>query len=110
MLEPMDAHRLAEQRSLAYHRVVAERLRSDGRVLPVARARVTEWLAEGRSTHYARQWERLLAGPLDVLCEALVADSEEGRARRQATPFAGALDPRERWRIWQTERERAEGR
>jgi hypothetical protein len=29
-----------------------------------------------------------------------VDESEEARALRQVTPFAGAIDPRTRWRIW----------
>jgi hypothetical protein len=39
----------------------------------------------------------------------LVDDDEEARSLRQATPFAGALKPRERWRIWDEERRRVDG-
>jgi hypothetical protein len=110
----MDLHRLAEERSLAYHRVVAERLRTDPRVLARARERVRLWIAEGRVPGgvpgYAREWERLLAAPVDTVCDALVADTEEGRARRQATPFAGVVGPRERWAIWKAVRQREEER
>jgi hypothetical protein len=101
----VDPHRLAEERSLALHRVVAERLRSDPRVLRRARDKVQCWQASGQSPHYARAWLRLLAGPLEPLCELLVADTEEARALRQATPFAGAVSPQERWCIWAQTRE-----
>jgi hypothetical protein len=101
----VDPHRLAEERSLALHRVIAERLRSDPRVLGRAREKVQRWEASGRSPHYARAWQRLLEGPLEPLCELLVADTEEARALRQATPFAGVLSPQERWRIWAQTRE-----
>jgi hypothetical protein len=64
-------------------------------------------LAEGRSPHYARAWEQLLAGPMSRLCEVLVADTDDARALRQATPFAGVVGPRERWAIWRQVREQA---
>lgn len=60
----MDPHRLAEERSLAYHRVVAARLAREPRLV------------------------------------------EEARELRQSSPFAGALSPRERWRIWREVRAR----
>ena len=97
----MDPHRLAEERSIAYHRSVARRLASEPALLAAARARATEWSKAGeRSSPYARRWVKLLALPLDRLQAALVDPSENARALRQATPFAGALDPRERWRLW----------
>ena len=96
----MDPHRLAEERSLALHRVVVERLRSDPRVLSRAQEKVAHWVASGEAPHYARAWKELLGGPLEAICALLVADTEAGRAMRQATPFAGAVEPRERWRIW----------
>jgi hypothetical protein len=106
----VDAHRLAERRSLAYHQVIAERIERDPALLARARARVSDWLAEGRSPHYARAWHEVLSGPADALARLLVADTEHARALRQATPFAGALDPRERWRIWRHVAEQGDGR
>jgi hypothetical protein len=105
----MDPHRLAEIRSLAYHRAVLEKIDRDPAVLERARATVRAMLAEGRSAHYARAWQDLLSGPGPRLREVLVADTEEARALRQATPFAGALAPRERWRIWSEARRSAGG-
>jgi len=96
----MDAHRLAEERSLAYHRMVAERIERDPGIVERARERVRSWLLEGRSPYYARAWDEVLSGAPDRLRAALVSDTAEARALRQATPFAGVLDPRERWRLW----------
>lgn|GEM_PF-870720 len=97
----VDAHRLAEERSLAYHRAVTERLRERPELLERARARVASWLARG-APHpvYARPWARLLALPLEQLTDALVDPSEDAKVLRQVTPFAGALSPSERWAIW----------
>ena len=105
----MDAHRLAEERSLALHREVAEILRRDPARVTDTLARVRRW-REDRSVHpvYVDAWERLLEGPFDELWKALVDESEAARARRQSTPFAGIVDPRTRWRIWREVRERME--
>ena len=107
ILGRMDPHRLAEERSLALHRAVLARLEGDPSVLERAQANVRAMLTDGRSTHYARAWAQLLAGPVSRLREALVADTEEARALRQATPFAGVVGPRERWEIWRRVREQA---
>jgi hypothetical protein len=97
----MSSHQLAEERSLAYHRRVAELLASRPELVATAKARAREWASGGaRSAPYAQEWLAVLSGSLEELRKALVEPSEQGRARRQATPFSGALDPRERWRIW----------
>lgn len=108
--QPMDPHRLAEQRSLAYHRVVAARMHADPQILERARARIGRWLDEGRSPFYAAEWERLLAGPVEALGALMVSDTEFARALRQSTPFAGVLTPRERWALWKEARKTHEAR
>jgi len=53
-------HRLAEERSLAYHRAVASRVVVEPTVLARARARVRGWLDSGDvHAEYARAWEAL---------------------------------------------------
>jgi hypothetical protein len=97
----VDRHRLAEERSIALHRAVADRLRADPGLLDLARARVREWRASKLvADYYVDVWERTLALPIERLCDALVDASESARAMRQASPFAGVLDARERWQIW----------
>jgi hypothetical protein len=102
----MNLHELAEERSLAIHRVVAERLRRDPALLDAARARVRGWLADG-SVHraYAEAWDTLLGGPTERLFEALIDPGETARALRQCSPFAGVVDPRTRWSIWRNVRD-----
>ena len=103
----VDPHRLAEERSIAYHARVAERVRADPARLAAPRARVSAWLVAGTPhPEYARAWREILAGSVDTLCATLVDPSEHARALRQVTPFAGFLDPRERWTIWREVRER----
>jgi hypothetical protein len=104
----MDAHRLAELRSIEMHRRVAEELRGRPTLLDDARARVESWAARpGVSPYYADAWRKVLALPLPDLCAFLVDEGEHATRLRQASPFAGALDPRERWRIWREVRARA---
>jgi hypothetical protein len=104
----MDPHRLAEERSVAYHRLVADRLREEPEVLENARRRVQTWLASGSQPPplYARKWAEILAGDLPSIAAFLVERSELADELRQSSPFAGALKPRERWRIWRETRER----
>jgi hypothetical protein len=103
----MDQHRLAEERSVAYHRVIAERLSDQPEVLEKARRRVQTWLESGSVTpFYARKWAEILAGDVSSIAAFLVERSELADELRQSSPFAGALRPQERWRIWRETRER----
>ena len=97
----MDLHRLAEERSIAFHRKVLERLQVEPAILDRARARTRGWLHRGEPhAFYARAWARVLELPPEAMAAALVENSERMRALRQVTPFAGALPPKERWAIW----------
>jgi hypothetical protein len=103
----MDPHRLAEERSLAYHELVGQRLADDPAVLQRARSRVEGWARDG-SVHprWVEGWRRLLALPPAELMRALVERGDEANALRQVTPFAGAIDARTRWRVWREVRAR----
>jgi hypothetical protein len=96
----MDPHRIAEARSLAYHRVVAERLASEPAILQHARGRVGRWLDADPNSHFARAWDDVLKRPEREIAAFLTDPGERACELRQSTPFAGVLDPRERWRLW----------
>jgi hypothetical protein len=100
-------HDLAEARSLAIHRLVAERLRQDPRLVGTALHRVEAWLADGKmKPAYARAWRGLLEGPLERLLGTLTDPGETARALRQCTPFVGVIDQETRLRVWRDVRER----
>jgi hypothetical protein len=101
-------HALAEERSLEIHRLVAEELRRDPARLERVRARVRGWLADG-SVHpvYAQRWWQILSRPLEDVIAAMTDPGEDARALRQASPFAGLVDPRTRWKVWRSVRERS---
>lgn len=103
----MDPHQLGEERSLEYHREIARRLRTDPRLIENARRLLDTWEAGGgRAQHLFARWRDQLERPLDELAAFLVDSGEEARELRACSPFAGALTPRERWRIWRAVRAR----
>jgi len=102
----VDAHRIGEERSLALHRLVAERIRAEPELVRGALARIERWLNHGTiSEHYARRWQSLLLGDRDELIRVMTDPGDLGRELRQATPFAGVVDARTRWRLWRSVRE-----
>ena len=95
------SHVLAEERSLALHRAIAEKLRSEPSILERARERVRSWAERGGAhTYYVDAWADVLSRPIDEIEAFLVDGSEHARALRQTSPFAGALSARDRWRVW----------
>jgi hypothetical protein len=46
-------------------------------------------------------WREILNRPLPEIVDLLNEESEEMTALRQATPFAGALEPAERWAVYE---------
>lgn len=105
----MDPHRLAEERSVAYHRAIAERLRERPEILESARRRVEAWTSGGSVPFYAQKWAEILAGDASSVAAFLAERSELANELRQSSPFAGALRPQERWRIWRETRDRFQG-
>jgi hypothetical protein len=102
-------HAEVEERSLALHRAVAERLREQPEQVTLARQRVASWQRERAvSDAYARAWSEALDGPWESLLALLTDAGPAATALRQVSPFAGILSPRERWRIledWSARRE-----
>jgi len=101
-------HQLAEDRSLALHREVARRLRDRPELLDAARERVRGWIETGRvSRNWAEAWNEALDGTLEEVIGRITDTSQAARDLRQSSPFAGVLEPRERWEILRRVRERA---
>jgi DNA-binding transcriptional MerR regulator len=96
--KPPSGHDTADRRSLAYHRVIAERL--DEALIAEARERIDRLTAEGHMhPGYAKRWRELLALPVGRIAETVAADSQDARDLRQSSPFAGVLNEHERRRI-----------
>jgi hypothetical protein len=104
----VDLHRLNEERSVEYHRLIAERLLREPKILETARSRVAGWLtSRDQVPFYARKWAEILASDAATVAAFLVDRGELATELRQSSPFAGAISPRERWRIWRETREKA---
>lgn len=91
----------SDEYSLALGRAVARRLAADPeRVRAIgrrnlARARRDATMAD----RWLERWQTLLDGPDDELVAVLTSPAEPDRVLRQNSPFAGVLDPRERWAL-----------
>jgi hypothetical protein len=91
-------HDRARDRSLAYHRAVAGRLRKP--MVEEARHVLSRWRDQGRiDERYAERWEQLLNESVPEIRNALVDESQNSDDLRQTSPFAGVLSEPERRRI-----------
>jgi hypothetical protein len=103
VMSDADGHRLAELRSLAYHRALAKRLRRP--MIDEARHVLWKWRDQGKiDSRYAAQWEDILSRPVHEIRRTLEEDSQRSRDLRQNSPFAGMLSEPERRKILQTVR------
>lgn len=103
-------HIRIEERSIALHRAVAERIRENPELMEEAIENLKRFLQqfflEGRKPVSALlEWQELLENQsLEQALEFLVSDSERARRLRQSSPFAGIITPQERWRIYEAYR------
>ncbi len=100
-------HRDLDARSLAMHRLIAEKLQRDPALLRRAEATLTRWRAagDGSTRVYDDEWMRVLRQGLPATLRLMLDESEHGDTLRQSSPFAGILTPRERFaflRAWET--------
>ena len=99
--EPVKDHRLIDERSLALHRRIAERLRENPALIDVARDNIDRWLQDCApgACPALLEWQSILKGSIEGVLDALLATNERAVRLRQSTPFAGCLDPIERTAI-----------
>lgn len=98
---PLTGHARIDQRSLAMHRAIADKLSADPGLLRIATANLDRWYpTSGASAPYLDTWRKLLDLPLEELLHLMVDQSERMTALRQSSPFAGVLTPHERWAIY----------
>ena len=97
----MKDHRLIDERSLAFHRLVADKLRVTPSLVGRARENILRWQKDcsERAFPTLAEWETLLEGPLDELLPILTATDERAIRLRQSSPFAGLLTSEERMSI-----------
>jgi hypothetical protein len=97
------SHAWIDARSLALARAVAAKIRRNPSFLQRASDNLVRW-KERHSTwpRCLSEWEEILSSrTLDDVLAILLEDSEDGRRRRQSSPFTGILTPAERREIFE---------
>ena len=94
----MKDHRLIDERSLAFSRLIADKLRADPTLVQLARGNPERWLRDcsNRTRPALVEWCALLDGPIYELLNFLTSQEERAVRLRQSSPFAGILTPEER--------------
>ena len=97
----MKDHHLIDERSLAFSRLIAGKLRANPALVERARGNLDRWLLDcsERLRPALLEWQELLAGPLEELLSFLTSTEERAVRLRQSSPFAGFLTPDERFAI-----------
>ena len=108
---PLVGHRRIDRRSLELHRAIAAKLQAHPALLEIARDNLARWSSsQGRSQPYWDAWREILGRPLPEILELLGEERERMDAMRQSTPFAGVLEPAERWAVYARFEPRRAGR
>ena len=95
----MRTHQEIDQRSLALHQLVAEKVRHDEALLEKANQILQHWRAtvSPRTFAYLDEWQRLIDQGAEICLAVAVENSEHAAALRQASPLACLLTPKERF-------------
>jgi hypothetical protein len=103
-------HIRIEERSIALHRAVAERIRGNPKLMEEAIINLQRYLKQSLSDSRKPicplvEWQELLENQsLEEILDFMVSDSERAKRLRQSSPFSGILTPQERWRIYEAYR------
>ncbi len=94
----MRTHQEIDERSLAMHRLVTEKIRNDPALFDKAKMTIARWRTTvcANSQPYLEEWEKLMNQGMEACLIVAVEDSERARALRQSSPFAGILSNEER--------------
>ena len=103
-MEPIHSdHVRLDDRGLALHRLVAQKVLANPALLDKARANVRRWHDnhDSRSSALA-EWEQILSGPVTEVARFLVERSERATRLRQSSPFTGILTEAERLAVYES--------
>ena len=94
----MTDHRRIDERSLAFGRAVAAKLKARPELIARAKATLERWLTtcSPRARGTLLEWLETLNGPTDAVLHLLTSPDERATRLRQSNPFAGVLSPQER--------------
>ncbi len=88
-----------DRRSLALHRLVAEKMRRDPALIGRAAVILARWRANAQpgTDRWLRQWATLFDQGLAATLAVATEDSEHARALRQSSPLSCLLSNKDRW-------------
>jgi hypothetical protein len=96
-------HGRLDGRSLALHRLVAEKVLANPALLDKARGNPRRWQRSHGSPSLAlAEWERILTGTVDQVARFLVERSKMATRLRQSSPLTGILTEPERLAIYES--------
>lgn len=94
-------HVRLDQRSLALHFAIAEKIKADPALLDKALQNIKRWKAQSSSlSDPLDEWEAIINQGVDKMIEFMRDPSEEATRLRQSSPFAGILTEAERLAIF----------
>lgn len=91
-------HQELVARSLAMHRLIAEKIRQDPALFEKPKETLARWrtFVCPNSQPYLEEWQRLLDQGMEACLAVATKDSEHAATLRQASPFCGILSEEER--------------
>jgi hypothetical protein len=94
-------------RSLALHRLVAEKVRRDPALFERAKATLARWrrIGDASTRRYDEEWDRIMALGLEATLAVMLDESEHAADMRKNSRFAGILTYEERQlQTWEAKR------
>jgi DNA-binding transcriptional ArsR family regulator len=86
--------------SLLLHQAYARKIRGNPALFDKAFHNIERWRRQNAFPQpYLEEWLAILLRGMAHTLAFMVADTEEARRLRQSSPFAGVLEPRERWEL-----------
>lgn len=83
--------------SIALHRAVALRLRSNPNLLQKAKINLRNWLSKNPNVQSWLEWKTILENEnLENILKIITAETDEGQRLRSSSPFVGLVTAEER--------------
>ena len=86
--------------AFAFHRVIANRLNSNPKLMEIAKRNLDKWLLTNPKVEAWLEWKRLLENEsLEKILEIITLESDESQRLRSSSPFVGIITKDERREI-----------
>jgi len=91
-------HEMLDQRSLAMHKLIAEKIRERPELFDHPKKTLARWrvIVDQASQPYLEVWQELFDQGVEAALAVATEDSERATALRQSSPFCGVLTEEER--------------